>query len=462
MATQSRTTASRLREWRPGAVTRLLAAAIFACSTTFQIIGVPGTSSFGTRTRFDLDVYRLGGQLWHQGISLYADGSLPFTTDGIWLPFTYPPFAALLFTPLGAISLETGGIILSIISALCLVYVTVVFLRMLHVGTRANRTSLALLIAAVAVWCNPFGMTLSFGQINLILLTMIVVDLFVLGRESSAPGNRGQENRGPFGVLRGSLIGIASAIKLTPLVFLVVFAAASKWRAMWTALAAFVAAGAIAAAWLPADSLRYWTHTVFRTGRIGVPEGPINQNFNGAWLRLLSPDSPVAPAAWVLSALAVTALSAFALYRTRPAAAFRPSPTPRDDVNAVLAACIVAFWGLLVAPTTWSHHWVWSLPAILACLVVAGHTSSPWGRRLYGALGLAGIPIFAIGPFQLMPEDVTTWSWWQQIVGNAYLLWALAFLILLWLKPFRRTSSLSDSPRTRRRTAGRSAPSART
>lgn len=429
MASRARTTASRLRDWRPGAIVWGLAAALFATSTTFQIVGIPGTSSFGTRTRFDLDVYRLGGQLWHQGVSLYADGSLPFTTDGIWLPFTYPPFAALLFTPLGQLSLDAGGIVLSVISALCLVYVTVVFLRMLHVGTRANRPVLALLISTCAVWFNPFGMTLSFGQINLILLVLIVVDLFVLGRTPSAVNG-----------LRGTLIGLASAIKLTPLVFLVVFAAASKWRAMWTGVAAFLLAGAIGAAWLPADSLTYWTHTLFHTGRIGVPEGPINQNFNGAWLRLLGPESPVAPAAWVMSALVITALAAVALYRTRPAAAFRADPTPRDDINAVLAACIVAFWGLLVAPTTWSHHWVWSLPAILACLVVAGHSPAPWATRLYGTLGVIGIPIFAIGPFQLMPESVGTWSWWQQIVGNAYLLWALAFLILLWLKPFRQAS----------------------
>ncbi|GAC55853.1 putative mannosyltransferase [Gordonia hirsuta DSM 44140 = NBRC 16056] len=429
MTPQARTTAGRLRTWRPGPFGGLLGLAVFAVSATLQIIGVPGTSSFGTRTRFDLDVYRLGGQLWHQGYSLYADGSLPFTADGIWLPFTYPPFAALVFTPLGEISLAVGGVILSVVSALCLVYVTVVFLRLLHVGTGANRLTLALWLSAFTIWWNPFGMTLSFGQINLILLVLIVVDLFVLGRTPSAAG-----------VLRGALVGVASAIKLTPLVFLGVFAAGAKWRAMWTGLVAFLTAAVIAAVWLPADSVQYWTYTVFHTGRIGVPEGPINQNLNGAWLRFLGPDNPVAPAAWAMSVVAVTVLAGIALYRTRPAQAMRADPTPLDDVNALLGACVVAFWGLLVAPTTWSHHWVWSLPAVLACAVIAGHSSSVWGARLYGGLALVAVPIFLIGPFQLMPADVATWSWWQQIVGNAYLLWALAFLTALWLKPFRRAS----------------------
>ncbi|MFC0313820.1 glycosyltransferase 87 family protein [Gordonia phosphorivorans] len=428
MSPQARTTATRLRRWRPGTPAWALAALVFVASSTLQIVGVPGTSSFGTRTRFDLDVYRLGGQLWHQGISLYAEGSMPFTADGIWLPFTYPPFAALVFTPLGAISLAVGSIAISVVSVLCLVYVTVIFLRMLHVGSARNRPLLALWIAAVAVWCNPFGMTLGYGQINLILLVLIVTDLFVLGHRADAADSR----------LRGALIGLASAVKLTPLVFLGVFAAAGRWRAVLVGAATFLIAAVIAAAWLPADSFTYWTHTLFHTGRIGVPEGPINQNLNGAWLRLVGADNPVAPALWVVSALGVTVLAGLALARTRPVAAFAPGATHRDDVNALLAACVVGFWGLLVAPTTWAHHWAWALPAVLACFVIASAPSGRWATRLYGGLGIVGIPVFAIGPFQLMPKDVTTWAWWEHLVGNAYLLWTLAFLMLLWLLPFRR------------------------
>lgn len=439
MSPHARTTVTRLRHWRPGVIAWALAALVFAASSTLQVVGVPGTSSYGTRTRFDLDVYRLGGSLWHQGVSLYADGSLPFTQDGIWLPFTYPPFAALLFTPLGAIPLDAGGIALSVVSVAALVYVTVVVLRLLHVGNRANRPLLALWISALAVWSNPFGMTLSFGQINIILMAMIVVDLFVVGRR------RTDSPEAPASApLRGILIGLASAIKLTPLVFLGVFAAAARWRAFWTGVVTFAVAALIGAAWLPADSFVYWTHTVFHTGRIGVPEGPINQNLNAAWLRILGADNPAAPAAWVMSALAVTVLAAVALWRTRPVEAFGAHPTDHDDVNAVLATCIVALWGLLVAPTTWSHHWVWALPAILACFVVAGSSGTAWTVRIYGTLGVVGVPIFTIGPFQLLPENVTTWSWWQQIVGNAFLLWGLALLIALCAKPFRTRSGHSS------------------
>ncbi|MDY6811973.1 MAG: mannosyltransferase, partial [Actinomycetota bacterium] len=102
---------ARLHRWLPSVRARAVIATAFVASVTLQIVGIPLTSSFGTRTRIDLDVYRLGAQIWQQGQSLYADGSMPFTSDGIWLPFTYPPFAAIGFVPLGMLGLGLAGLL---------------------------------------------------------------------------------------------------------------------------------------------------------------------------------------------------------------------------------------------------------------------------------------------------------------------------------------------------------------
>ena len=72
-----------LQRWLPGPAAKATIATAFVVSALLQIFGVPFTSGFGTQTRFDMDVYRIGGQIWHQGLSLYAEGSMPFTTDGI-------------------------------------------------------------------------------------------------------------------------------------------------------------------------------------------------------------------------------------------------------------------------------------------------------------------------------------------------------------------------------------------
>ena len=37
----------------------------------------------------------------------------------------------------------------------------------------------------------------------------------------------------------------------------------------------------------------------------------------------------------------------------------------------VLALICVAMFGLVVSPVSWSHHWVWALPTVVVCGVLA-------------------------------------------------------------------------------------------
>ena len=421
---------TRLGRWVPSRSARASIVVTFVVSSLFQMIGVPFTSSFGTRTRIDLDVYRLGAQIWQQGQSLYADGSMPFTSDGIWLPFTYPPFAAMTFVPLGAMTLTVAGVLMSLITIGLLVVVIHIVLRVLSVGSSGNRWWLALVVSTGAVWLNPMWMTLGFGQINVILMAMIIVDVFLVGRG----------RRRTLGSLQGVLVGLASAIKLTPLVFIVLFASARRWRAVATAIGTFVAAGALAWIWMPSDSWGYWTHTLFHTTRIGDPAGRINQNLNAMWIRLI-PEPSAAQLAWVLSSLAVTALAGAALFACRPAAAFAPGAGRSGRVNALLATCAVAAWGLLVSPTSWAHHWVWSIPLILTSLVVAARTGSRRAYVAYTAVAVSGVLIFAIGPYQFLPMVAKQWTAVDHLVGNAFSLWGIAALFVIWLLPYSPAGS---------------------
>ncbi len=134
MTTMLTSVDERLRRWSPTRRARIVIGVIFLASAGMQMFGVPFTSSFGTRTRIDLDVYRIGAQIWQQGQSLYADGSMPFTSDGIWLPFTYPPFAALGFVPLGAMPLAVAGVVMSVLTIALLVLIVHIVLSLLSVG----------------------------------------------------------------------------------------------------------------------------------------------------------------------------------------------------------------------------------------------------------------------------------------------------------------------------------------
>ncbi|GAA1482869.1 alpha-(1-2)-phosphatidylinositol mannoside mannosyltransferase [Gordonia sinesedis] len=415
-----------LGRWVPAQRTRCAISVAFLASATLQIVGVPFTSSFGTRTRIDLDVYRIGAQIWQQGQSLYADGSMPFTSDGIWLPFTYPPFAALTFVPLGAMPLQVAGVIMSVVTIALTVAIVHLFLSLLSVGNRANRWWLALAVATGVVWFNPVWMTLGFGQINIVLMALIVADVFLVGQ--------GRLRR--LAPARGVLVGLAAAIKLTPLVFIVVFAVRGRWRAVATAVATFVAAGLLAWIWLPSDSFGYWTHTLFHTTRIGDPAGRINQNLNAMGIRLVPDSTTVQLVTWVLSSLAATALATVALRACRPREAFARGAGRHARVNAVLTICTVAVWGLLVSPTSWAHHWVWSIPLILAAATVAARSANRATQVGYGAVAISGTLIFALGPFQFLSSTVRQWSVLDHIVGNAYTLWGIAALVIIWRFPF--------------------------
>lgn len=415
----------RLGRWVPAQRTRWAIIAAFAVSSVLQITGIPFTSSFGTRTRIDLDVYRIGAQIWQQGQSLYADGSMPFTSDGIWLPFTYPPFAALTFVPLGVLPLQLAGVLMSLVTIGLTVAIVHLFLGLLSVGGAANRWWIALAVSTVYLWFNPVWMTLGFGQINIILMAMIVADVFLVGRGRLAR----------LGPAQGVLVGIAAAIKLTPLVFIVLFAARRRWRAALTSVATFLGAGLLGWIWLPGDSFGYWTHTLFHTARIGDPAGRINQNLNAMWIRLLSGPTSLEVVAWVLSSLAATALAAAALFACRPRTAFARGAGPWARINAVLAVCTVAVWGLLVSPTSWAHHWVWSIPLILTAATVAARSSDRTSQVCYGSLAVSGALIFALGPFQFLSSVVRQWSVLDHIIGNAYTLWGLAVLIVIWRLP---------------------------
>jgi hypothetical protein len=94
---------------------------------------VPTWSSRGPSLlsyRMDLNVYRIGGRAWLDGVPLY--GSLPATATGVRLPFTYPPFAAVVFSPLALIPLGVAGLAVTLCTIAALIVPLRLYLRPLR------------------------------------------------------------------------------------------------------------------------------------------------------------------------------------------------------------------------------------------------------------------------------------------------------------------------------------------
>ena len=164
--------------------------------------------------RIDADVYRMGGQAWLQGRPLYSDGAVFQTQGGIALPFTYPPLAAIAFSPLALITLPAAGVAITATTwMLLMVSIWIVLTRLNVAGdwqtgdesAWIRRCWLAAGIVALSVtWLEPIRANFSFGQVNVILMTLVIADC--VPRRTRWP--------------RGLLVGVAIALKLTPAVFL--------------------------------------------------------------------------------------------------------------------------------------------------------------------------------------------------------------------------------------------------
>ena len=365
----------------------------------------------------DLQVYRLGAQALLDGVPLYHPSPPALVEFG--LPFTYPPFAALLFAPLAVLPLRVGSVLLTVLGLAAWLGTLVLTSRRgtaAEVWSRRGRAAVPYALGGTAfgvILLDPARTTVMAGQINLILLGLVAFDC--LARRPRWP--------------RGVLIGLAAAIKLTPAVFIVYLLARRQWTAAATATGTFLAIGAAGFAFAPGDSARYWFHTLVDTDRIGPNVLPIKQSLHGVFARF-GLGGTALTVVWLVAALAVVALAYLVASRLR------------DDTGALL---VVAAAGLLASPVSWTHHWVW--------IAVAAPVLWRRARRIRRPALTAGvvvlIAVFVVGmPYQLtmLSDPGTGWSPLTHLWGDSYAIAALVVLGLVAVRVLRRPAVTAGPP----------------
>ncbi|GAA4008792.1 alpha-(1-2)-phosphatidylinositol mannoside mannosyltransferase [Allokutzneria multivorans] len=338
------------------------------------------------RSAIDLEVYRAAGAALLHGHDLYG-ASLPGTTSN--LPFVYPPFAALPFSLFALLPLPLVPVLMTVISAAALTATCVIVAR------RCGSTqTVGGAVAAASVLLEPLMTNFLFGQINVVLMLLVVADCLL--------------PRTPWP--RGLLIGIAAAVKLTPVAFLLFFLVRNQWKPILTALGGFVGAGLLTLAVTPGNSIRYWTDVLFRPDRITVPSWGDNQSLRGMLARLSTPDW-----VWLLAVVLVIAAAWLSVHRLRARG---------EDVPALL---VIAVAGLLVSPVSWGHHWSWVAPALVAVVITLWRLGNRW---LWAVLAVALVP-FVLGPHRFLPRAAAEqlgWTPLDHLVGNCYVVIGLVLL----------------------------------
>src|SRR5665647_2191578 len=344
----------------------------------------------------DLDVYIRGAAALMRHEPLYG-----VSVQG--QPFTYPPFAALVFVPLELLGGVDARWLLTAASIVSYFVVVVVCAKRLRMSFAS-----AGLVALAGLTIEPFARNILLGQINIVLVALIVVDCFVVPAR-----------------YRGMLIGLAAGIKLVPGAFILFLMLKREWAAALRSVAAFAVTVGLGAALAPRDSWQFWSGGFINLPRFGEDAaiGGDNQSLTGAVMRLSRDVSPP-PLLLLLLSVGVMVLGLIAGRRQI------------DAGNEVAGLVSIAFASLLASPISWTHHWIWAVIALLV-LVQAR-------RRL--AAGILGA-VFVIGPMWFTPRGdllELKHNWWQAAACVSYVFVGLAFLIDRALSPVTRKSVPMD------------------
>jgi alpha-1,2-mannosyltransferase len=338
----------------------------------------------------DLNVYRKGGLIVRHLTPLYRPQvSAPlYEWPGDALKFTYPPFAAMTFTLFTLTSFAT--LIKIWVGVNIAAMVATIWLTLGGLGYRPGRAraGATLLLAAAAFWTEPVQRTLFLGQIELVLMLLIIWD-------QCQPDRRWWKGAG---------IGIAAGIKLVPLIFIPYLLLTRRYRQAAVATGFFAATVLAGFVVLPGDSVKWWLDGLFvqgsRTGFVGW-EG--NQSLLAIITRLSGSAARGQPF-WLVAA-AVTVVAGLAAAAVIDRAGHR---------LAGLLTC--ALTGLLVSPISWDHHWVWIVPGVtlLACYAVAA--GSAGARWALGGLAVLVVGVFGAWPGTLWGAPVNLGAFWEGLI----------------------------------------------
>jgi len=369
---RSATPVRRQRRWAWPAV-----AALFVLALAAYLADTAWHANFHVLNWYDLNVYNHAGLTARRLPSeLYAWQLRP------GIKFTYTPFAALGFA---AGSLLPWAVLRWLMTAASVAAVTgAVWLTLGALGwSGRNRATATAALAAVGLWTDPVQRALHLGQIEPLLMVLIVWDLC-------------QPDRRPW---KGAGIGLAAGIKLVPLIFIPYLVLSGRLRQAAVAAAAFAGTVLAGFVFLPHASADWWLTGYFlRADNVGDAGSLLNQSLLATLTRAAGSTRLVTPV-WLVSVAVVGAVglaAAAALHRRgRPVAGW--------------LTC--ALTGVLVSPISWDHHWVWVVPGLVLLTDTALRARGP-ARRAWWALA-GGVALVFIawpehwtGPRALIPHGL--------------------------------------------------------
>jgi alpha-1,2-mannosyltransferase len=400
------------------------------------IIGFQHRYGLGTAT-----VDRAALRDWLSGGDLYA--FRPGTT--------LPPPAALLLAPLAVLPLALAGGLIALAGLAALVLALIALAG--PVARRYGKSrGLAVAVAVVlALAAEPVRATIGLGSLDLVLFGLVTADVVALRRSAWArsraawwPGRPASSSRAASssppvsslwsasslwpassswlrrgwatGAWAGLGTGIATALAVSPIIFIAYFAISRQWRAFVTATATTAALFGGALLMAPNATVNWLFGALPELDRAGPLDAAANQSLAGVLARLY--DSSSTPVLIWLSFAGL--LFAVGMIRARSAHA---------DGDEIAAFTLVGLTGAAVGPVSRLHELIWLVPATLILLDAAARLRVTARRFRTRRRPGTGHAIAAGLLFVLVAVSPRWTAWW-----NGY---AFALILLLNALPWR-------------------------
>lgn len=310
-------------------------------------------------------VRRLDFNIYYEAVT--SRNLYDYLFPGFDLGFTYPTGAALFMSPFTWFGHGFAQASWLLVSMLCAIVTFVGIGSLLVRQERLTGVAAAVLpwgMVAGGLLTMPTFLTIRYGQINLFIGAMVFVDLWaVVNRKKWA----------------GIGIGVAAAIKLTPLLFVPILLVQKRTRrAAMTMLVSFAGFTGLAYLARPGDTKRYWTEMISKTERIGPMDSPINRSVRRiiAWTHLGERPETLM---WVVATALIVGLVVLA------------SRKLIESGRIVDWFVLIVATSYVVSPITWGHHMTYLAPI----LAVAWFRFSDARGRAFFALGV----VLAVDPF---------------------------------------------------------------
>jgi alpha-1,2-mannosyltransferase len=383
-----------------------------------------------TPQTIDLSVY-------YHAVRAMLDGAniMEFTSPGWNLYFIYPPVAAILMLPLAI-----GPYLFW-----QLVWIGLLILAQNTVLARCGLPRgwvIALVSIALVIGMEPIRTTIGYGQINTMLMALVIIDLL--------PGEPGRRRRLP----QGLLIGIAAAVKLTPALFVLLLLILGKKRPAITAMITFAVLTAIGTLFQFEATVAYLKSLAGGDTHTSGPVYVGNQSLLGVVLRIFGETGTNTILGLIISLIAAVLAAIVGAYWWKRGA-------------QVLAIGLVGLGTNLASPLSWTHHFVWMLP--LGIAVVHQIARRPWAmesgpirevplharlpRWMTISVAMLVCWVSVCLPLALLPYgagDEANYSVLQQVVANLGPVLGLALLVgsTAWMISQNRSGSdLAVTPR---------------